>query len=43
MHSSVVDAPDTIIRTIPSQDYTKYTRDDELVDARLELMGRRLV
>ena len=34
MNSSIVDALDTIIRTIPSQDYTKYTRDDELVDAR---------
>lgn len=30
MHSSIVDALHTIIRTIPSQDYTKYIQDPEM-------------
>jgi hypothetical protein len=30
MRSSIVDALHTIIRTIPSQDYTKYIRDPEM-------------
>ncbi len=32
MRSSIVDALDTIIRTIPSQDYTKYIQDPEITN-----------